>query len=79
MAPLFHRLFYLLLAYALPASEISDELETMFYALDRSSEADLVYLESGAQLRTPAKYSSPAFLLFLARSERPPGGSRVSV
>ncbi|PHJ22619.1 protein kinase (incomplete catalytic triad), partial [Cystoisospora suis] len=43
VAPLFHRLFYLLLAYALPASEICDELETLFYALDRSKRGMIFY------------------------------------
>ncbi|PFH36526.1 protein kinase (incomplete catalytic triad) [Besnoitia besnoiti] len=49
---LFHRLFYLLLAYAFPASEIPEEIEVLFYAFDRSKRGVVVYDDFLATLRS---------------------------
>ncbi|CBZ51515.1 hypothetical protein NCLIV_013080 [Neospora caninum Liverpool] len=49
---LFHRLFYLLLAYALPPSEIPEEVEVLFYAFDRSKRGMVFYDDFVSTLRS---------------------------
>ncbi|KYK68734.1 protein kinase (incomplete catalytic triad) [Toxoplasma gondii TgCatPRC2] len=49
---LFHRLFYLLLAYALPPSEVPEEVEVLFYAFDKSKRGMVFYDDFVSTLKT---------------------------